>query len=245
MAGIKRKHQETEEHDSEVEDPGMQEGQTAACESDDEVEYYRQAVGQEPDEGKYDPFIAVPVVELCSPLQMRQYRIELKPMINVMLFFPDMFPASKKRRDSSRPPRPFKKRTQSPGAENKHSSHSKSARRPGPGGPPRDRRGGDGERRGGKTFGERQGGKKFGDRGKHFEGKMGPGGKRFGGKKREDADKFGGKKRFDGGKKFGGKKTGDKTFKSNGQKGKPHPGFKKKGTGGGAKQSFKPRKGKS
>ena len=74
---------------------------------------------------------------------------------------------------------------------------------------------------------------------------MGPGGKRFGGKKREDADKFGGKKRFDGGKKFGGKKTGDKTFKSNGQKGKPHPGFKKKGTGGGAKQSFKPRKGKS
>ena len=53
LAGIKRKHQETEEHDSEVEDPGVQEGQqTAAYESDDEVEYYRQAVGQEPDEGK-------------------------------------------------------------------------------------------------------------------------------------------------------------------------------------------------
>ncbi|XP_067088611.1 suppressor of SWI4 1 homolog [Osmerus mordax] len=201
LAGIKRKHQETEEHDSEVEDPGMQEGQTAAYESDDEVEYYRQAVGQEPDE--------------------------------------DMFPAVKKRRDSSKFPGPFKKRTQSPGAENKHRSHSKSARRPGPGGPPRDRRGGDGERKGGKKFGERQAGKKFGDRGKHFEGKMRPGGKRFGGKKHED-----GEKKF-GGKKFGGKKTGDKTFKSNGQKGKPRPGFKKKGTGGGAKQSFKPRKGKS
>lgn len=50
---MKRKHDE-EEEDSEVEDPGMQEGQEAAVESDDEVEYYRQAVGQDPDEGEYD-----------------------------------------------------------------------------------------------------------------------------------------------------------------------------------------------
>lgn len=51
IEGIKRKHAEVEE-DSEVEDPGAQ-GDTAAVESDDEVEYYRQAVGQDPDEGRY------------------------------------------------------------------------------------------------------------------------------------------------------------------------------------------------
>uniref|UniRef100_A0A8C9YB26 Peter pan homolog n=1 Tax=Sander lucioperca TaxID=283035 RepID=A0A8C9YB26_SANLU len=54
LEGIKRKHAEAEaEEDSEVEDPGMQDGQTAAVESDDEVEYYRQAVGQEPDEDMF------------------------------------------------------------------------------------------------------------------------------------------------------------------------------------------------
>lgn len=52
MEGIKRKRAEAEE-DSEVEDPGTQNDQAAAAESDDEVEYYRQAVGQEPDEGEY------------------------------------------------------------------------------------------------------------------------------------------------------------------------------------------------
>lgn len=46
---MKRKHSSAEE-DSEVEDPGMQ-NEDAAAESDDEVEYYRQAVGAEPDEG--------------------------------------------------------------------------------------------------------------------------------------------------------------------------------------------------
>lgn len=45
---MKRKHSSAEE-DSEVEDPGMQ--NEAAADSDDEVEYYRQAVGAEPDEG--------------------------------------------------------------------------------------------------------------------------------------------------------------------------------------------------
>uniref|UniRef100_A0A3Q3WDM1 Brix domain-containing protein n=1 Tax=Mola mola TaxID=94237 RepID=A0A3Q3WDM1_MOLML len=52
MEGIKRKHAEAEE-DSEVEDPGTQNDQAAAAESDDEVEYYRQAVGQEPDEDMF------------------------------------------------------------------------------------------------------------------------------------------------------------------------------------------------
>lgn len=51
IEGIKRKHAEVEE-DSEVEDPGAQ-GDTAAVESDDEVEYYRQAVGQDPDEDMF------------------------------------------------------------------------------------------------------------------------------------------------------------------------------------------------
>lgn len=35
-----------------MEDPGLQDGQKAAVESDDEAEYYRQAVGEEPDEGE-------------------------------------------------------------------------------------------------------------------------------------------------------------------------------------------------
>ncbi|KAK5856120.1 hypothetical protein PBY51_007739 [Eleginops maclovinus] len=54
MEGIKKKRAEEEaEEDSEVEDPGMQEDRPAAVESDDEVEYYRQAVGQEPDEDMF------------------------------------------------------------------------------------------------------------------------------------------------------------------------------------------------
>lgn len=52
LEGIKRKRAEDEE-DSEVEDPGMQDDRPAAVESDDEVEYYRQAVGQEPDEDMF------------------------------------------------------------------------------------------------------------------------------------------------------------------------------------------------
>ncbi|KAM4534932.1 suppressor of SWI4 1 homolog [Fundulus diaphanus] len=52
LEGIKKKRAEAEE-DSEVEDPGMQEDKPAAVESDDDVEYYRQAVGQEPDEDMF------------------------------------------------------------------------------------------------------------------------------------------------------------------------------------------------
>ncbi|XP_051244076.1 suppressor of SWI4 1 homolog [Dicentrarchus labrax] len=52
LEGIKRKHAEAEE-DSEVEDPGMQDDQRPVVESDDEVEYYRQAVGEEPDEDMF------------------------------------------------------------------------------------------------------------------------------------------------------------------------------------------------
>lgn len=51
LQGIKRKQAEAEE-DSEVEDPGVQDDRPVV-ESDDEVEYYRQAVGEEPDEDMF------------------------------------------------------------------------------------------------------------------------------------------------------------------------------------------------
>lgn len=54
LEGIKKKRAEEEaEEDSEVEDPGNQDDRPAAVESDDEVEYYRQAVGQDPDEDMF------------------------------------------------------------------------------------------------------------------------------------------------------------------------------------------------
>ncbi|KAM3598695.1 uncharacterized protein V6R79_021448 [Siganus canaliculatus] len=49
LEGMKRKRDEAEA-DDEVEDPGTQPDEGAAFESDDEVEYYRQAVGEEPEE---------------------------------------------------------------------------------------------------------------------------------------------------------------------------------------------------
>uniref|UniRef100_A0A8C6SDT7 Peter pan homolog n=1 Tax=Neogobius melanostomus TaxID=47308 RepID=A0A8C6SDT7_9GOBI len=49
LEGMKRKFPEADE-DSEVEDPGAQED-TAKAYSDDDAEYYRQAVGLDPDEG--------------------------------------------------------------------------------------------------------------------------------------------------------------------------------------------------
>lgn len=51
---MKRKRQQDGDaasDDSEVEDPGMQEDKSEVEESEDEAEYYRQAVGEEPDEG--------------------------------------------------------------------------------------------------------------------------------------------------------------------------------------------------
>ncbi|XP_051569580.1 suppressor of SWI4 1 homolog [Myxocyprinus asiaticus] len=53
LDGIKRKRQqEGQVSDEEVEDPGKQD-QAAAEESEDEAEYYRQAVGEEPDEDMF------------------------------------------------------------------------------------------------------------------------------------------------------------------------------------------------
>ncbi|KAL7826837.1 hypothetical protein AOLI_G00320460 [Acnodon oligacanthus] len=55
LEGMKKKRQQKGggSDDSEVEDPGVQEDQAAAEESEDEAEYYRQAVGQEPDEDMF------------------------------------------------------------------------------------------------------------------------------------------------------------------------------------------------
>ncbi|XP_057717195.1 suppressor of SWI4 1 homolog [Corythoichthys intestinalis] len=53
LAGIKKKG-EDKDQDSEVEDPGEQDDRGAAnVDSDDEAEYYRQAVGEEPDEDMF------------------------------------------------------------------------------------------------------------------------------------------------------------------------------------------------
>ncbi|XP_061568591.1 suppressor of SWI4 1 homolog [Cololabis saira] len=52
LEGIKNK-QTKEEDDSDVEDPGLQDGERATVESDDDKEYYRQAVGEEPDEDMF------------------------------------------------------------------------------------------------------------------------------------------------------------------------------------------------
>nr|XP_020667738.1 suppressor of SWI4 1 homolog [Pogona vitticeps] len=50
LEGMKRKQQQMEGGDSDAEDPGMQEDANAEEPSDDDVEYYRQEVGEEPDE---------------------------------------------------------------------------------------------------------------------------------------------------------------------------------------------------
>uniref|UniRef100_A0A674I8D4 Peter pan homolog n=1 Tax=Terrapene triunguis TaxID=2587831 RepID=A0A674I8D4_9SAUR len=49
LAGIRRKQQQGEDGDSGAEDPGMPEDQDPANQSDDDAEYYRQEVGEEPD----------------------------------------------------------------------------------------------------------------------------------------------------------------------------------------------------
>ncbi|KAF5908819.1 suppressor of SWI4 1, partial [Clarias magur] len=55
LEGMKRKRRQegAESDDSEVEDPGTQGDQPEAEESEDEAEYYRQAVGEEPDEDMF------------------------------------------------------------------------------------------------------------------------------------------------------------------------------------------------
>lgn len=52
LAGMKRKTDQAVGGDSDAEDPGMQGQQNVEEPSDDDMEYYRQEVGEEPDEGQ-------------------------------------------------------------------------------------------------------------------------------------------------------------------------------------------------
>ncbi|XP_068434500.1 suppressor of SWI4 1 homolog [Clinocottus analis] len=206
LAGIKKKQAEAEE-DSEVEDPGLPDNQVAAVESDDEVEYYREAVGQEPDEDMF-------------PAKKRKHGSERT-----------QGPAKKRKMSPGKPFRKDgdKRDTRSPKRSGPGGYGDKrSPRGSGPGGhrdtrsPKRSGPGGYGD----KT---RKGWKNSGDGDKPFGRKMKPGGKAFGAKRPGDRDnKFGGKKNFEGNKTFGGNKNKDKSFKSKGTKGKP--AFKKHGS---------------
>lgn len=197
LEGIKRKYAE---EDSEVEDPGMQEGQAAAVESDDEVEYYRQAVGEEPDEGEYDE---------CT-INIWPLGVVLIQFIDQELFCADMFPSAKKRKSSEYSNGPSKKRKLSPGKslrKDKDSSLPNS-----PGGQHREK--------------PRKGWKKSGDGEKPFGKKIKLRGKTFKSKKPGDMEnKFGGKKK--GGSREFSNKNKDKSFNLKGQKGRQ--GFKKRG----------------
>lgn len=155
LKGMKRKHEE-EEEDSEVEDPGLQEGQEAAVESDDEVEYYRQAVGQEPDEGEHE--------DKRSPQSYCWTRL-----VTINLFLcADMFPSAKRRKGPS-PGRPARKertgkspKQTAPGGQEPRDNAGKGWKKSRDGDKPFNKK----KTFGGKTFG----GKKAGDREKKFDG---------------------------------------------------------------------------
>ncbi|KAM6913526.1 suppressor of SWI4 1 homolog [Lycodopsis pacificus] len=170
LEGIKRKHAE-EEEDSEVEDPGMQDNEVAVVESDDEVEYYRQAVGLEPDEDMF-------------PAKKRRHASERT------------HDPAKKRKMS--PGKPFRKDrdTKSPmrsGPGGHRDKTGKGWKKPGDGEKPF----GGKMKPGGKAFGAR----KFGDRDRKFgdrDRKFGDRDRKFGGKKNFDGKKtFGGNKNMD------------------------------------------------
>uniref|UniRef100_A0A8C3AYN4 Peter pan homolog n=2 Tax=Cyclopterus lumpus TaxID=8103 RepID=A0A8C3AYN4_CYCLU len=241
LEGIKKKQAEAEE-DSEVEDPGMPDGQVAAVESDDEVEYYRQAVGQEPDEDMF------PANKRRHGSERNQGPAKKRKMSPGQPFRKDRDTRSPKRNGPGGHGDTRSPRRSGPGGH----GDTRSPRRSGPGGhgdtrsPRRSGPGGHGDtrsprRNGPGGYGDKtgKGWKQSGDGDKPFGRKMKPGGKAFGTKKLGDRDnKFGGKKRFEGNKTFGGNK--DKSFKSKGPKGKP--ASKKKGSG--VKHGSKQRKGK-
>uniref|UniRef100_A0A8C7J602 Peter pan homolog n=1 Tax=Oncorhynchus kisutch TaxID=8019 RepID=A0A8C7J602_ONCKI len=105
MAGIKRKRQEEEEHDPEVEDPGNQDNRPTVVESDDAAEYYRQAVGEEPDEGMYSFSTEPSLYSLC--FVVLYFCATLADKITFYIYFSpshlDMFPAAKRRQDLKGP----------------------------------------------------------------------------------------------------------------------------------------------
>ena len=163
MAGIKRKRQEEEEHDPEVEDPGNQDNRPPVVESDDEAEYYRQAVGEEPDDGMYSFSTEPSLNSLC--FVVLYFCATSADKITFYIYFSpshlDMFPAAKRRQSLERSSAgTFKKRKPFSGDDRKNKYGSKSPHRSGPRGKPRDRMGGDVDRKEGERFGD--GGKSFG-----------------------------------------------------------------------------------
>ncbi|CAJ1075295.1 suppressor of SWI4 1 homolog [Xyrichtys novacula] len=191
LAGIKRKQAEAEE-DSEVEDPGVQDDRAAAVESDDEVEYYRQAVGEEPDE---DMFPSAKKRQSSDKTHGPAKKRKLAPG------------ESRKERDAKSPkksgPRGVRRDSTEKGWKKPRDGEKAFGKKMKPGG----------KTFKGKTFAAKKaGGEKFGGKNK-FEGK-----KTFGGKKNKDKPfKSKGQKGKPGFKKKGaGAKQGFKQRKGKG-----------------------------
>ncbi|XP_070703580.1 suppressor of SWI4 1 homolog [Pempheris klunzingeri] len=189
LDGIKRKHAEAEE-DSDVEDPGTQGDQPAAVESDDEAEYYRQAVGEEPDEDMF-------------PAAKKRWGSEKAHR-----------PAKKRKMSPGKPPRQDRE-SKSPKRKAPEGRHGDKAGK----GWKNSRDGEKPFRKkimaGGKTVG----GKKAGDREKKFGGKKKfEGNKTFGKKNKDNSFKPKGQKGKPGFKKSAGAKKGFKQRKGKGSR---------------------------
>ncbi|CAK6971165.1 suppressor of SWI4 1 homolog [Scomber scombrus] len=176
LEGIKKKREAEEEDDSEVEDPGLQDDQLNAAESDDEAEYYRQAVGEEPDEDMF-------------PAAKRRRG---PPKSHAPDKKRKMSPGKSPREDrGSKSPRRDKM-----GKDQQRKGWKTSGDRDKPFGKKMNPRG---KAFGGKKPGDRE--NKFGGKnkfeGKTFGGKKKFEGKTFGGKKKFEGKTFGGKKNKD------------------------------------------------
>ncbi|XP_075758632.1 suppressor of SWI4 1 homolog isoform X2 [Pelodiscus sinensis] len=79
LAGMKRKQQQGEDGDSEAEDPGMLQDQDPADQSDDDAEYYRQEVGEEPDEDLFPKRAKRKAGLLHSPQPRKRLRTGEQP----------------------------------------------------------------------------------------------------------------------------------------------------------------------
>uniref|UniRef100_A0A452HBZ5 Brix domain-containing protein n=2 Tax=Gopherus agassizii TaxID=38772 RepID=A0A452HBZ5_9SAUR len=74
LAGIRRKQQQGEDGDSGAEDPGLPEDQDPANQSDDDMEYYRQEVGEEPEADLFPKRVKRKPGPLCSPQPSKRLR---------------------------------------------------------------------------------------------------------------------------------------------------------------------------
>lgn len=190
LEGIKRKRQQEGQgsDNDEVEDPGKQDEQEAAEESEDEAEYYRQAVGEEPDEGIICFICWLAFAVICSGKHVF--------FISVL----DMFPGAKRKHGPGKSPRPFKKRKMSPGKAppKEKQTFKTSDRRASATG----KRFADKKIEGKSRFNKSEGGKKFAKKGEREN--------RFAGKRTGAAGKRttpAGKKPGAAGKKFGAQKA--------------------------------------